>query len=104
MTDGMLAREALERKEAWAFLDEAIRVLLASSPEFRERCREMLGSGRGCLEFEMDLRGAMLGGAAQGASEVLSELDGELAAPSCEGCGSRTLDKATLPVQLARTP
>jgi len=58
-----LAREALERKEAWAFLVEGVRVLLASSPEFRERCREMLGSGRGCLEFEMDLRGAGRDGA-----------------------------------------
>ena len=67
MADGTLAREALERKEAWAFLVEGVRVLLASSPEFRERCREMLGSGRGCLEFEMDLRGAGRVGSAVGA-------------------------------------
>ena len=95
MTDGMLAREALERKEAWAFLGDGVRMLLASSPEFRERCREMLGSGRGCLEFEEDLRGAVLRGAARGASEVLSELDGELDAPSCEGCGARMHRRGT---------
>ena len=95
MTDGMLAREALERKEAWAFLGDGVRMLLASSPEFRERCREMLGSGRGCLEFEEDLRRAVLGGAARGASEVLSELDGELDAPSCEGCGARMHRRGT---------
>ena len=89
MTDGMLARDALERKDAWAFLDEDLRRLLASSPEFRERCREMLGSGRGCLEFEVDLRGAVLDGVARGVSEVLSELDGQLDAPSCARCGSR---------------
>ena len=100
MTDGMLAREALERKEAWAFLGDGVRMLLASSPEFRERCREMLGSGRGCLEFEEDLRGAVLGGAARGASEVLSELDGELSAPSCEGCGARMHRRGTRALSL----
>ena len=95
MTDTMLARGALERKEAWAFLVEGVRMLLASSREFRAQCREMLESGRGCLEFEEDLRGAMLGGAARGMSEVLSELDGELAAPSCGRCGSRMHRRGT---------
>ena len=47
------------------------------------------------LEFEMDLRGAVLRGSARGASEVLSELDGELAVPSCEGVrGSRMRRRA----------
>ena len=49
----------------------------------------MLGSGRGSLELEEGLRGAVLDGAARGLSEVLSELDGELTTPACEGCGSR---------------
>ena len=95
MTDWMLAREALERKEGWAFLVEGIGRLLASSPEFREQCREMLGSGRGSLEFELGLREAALGGTARGLSAVLSELDGELEAPSCERCGSRMHRRGT---------
>ena len=40
MTDGVLARDALERKEEWAFPAAAVRRRLWSSPEFRERCRE----------------------------------------------------------------
>ena len=89
MTEGMLAREALERKERWEFLAEEARLLLASSPAFRERCLGMLGSGAGSLDFETGLRGGLLDGAARGLSEVLSELDGELEAPSCGRCGSR---------------
>ena len=90
MTDGMLAREALERKEEWAFLSEAVGRLLSSSPEFRERCRGTLRGGRGFREFELDLRGALLAGAAAGASEVLSELDAEFDAPACGRCGGAT--------------
>ena len=89
MTDGMLAREALERKESWAFLAAEIGSLLASSAEFRGRCWQMLEGGACGLEFEVGLRGAVLDGTARGLSEVLSALDGELAAPSCERCGSR---------------
>lgn len=89
MTDGMLAREAQERKEKWAFLVEGMALFLSSSPEFRERCLEMLGSGLGSLEFETGLRGGLLDGGARGLSEMLSELDGELEAPSCGRCGSR---------------
>ena len=48
-----------------------------------------LEGGGGDAEFEVGLRGAVLDGTARGLSEVLSALDGELAAPSCERCGSR---------------
>ena len=66
---------------AAAGVGERVGLLLMNSTEF--------------LEFEMDLRGAMLRGSARGASEVLSELDGELAVPSCEGVrGSRMRRRA----------
>ena len=95
MTDGMLAREALERKEKWAFLGGEIGRLMASSPQFRERCMELLLGSGGFLDFETDLRGGLLEGAAQGLSAVLSELDGELEAPSCGRCGSRMHRRGT---------
>ncbi len=103
MTDGMLAREALERKEEWAFLAEEVGRLLASSAEFRGRCRGTLGGGRGFREFELDLRGALLAGAAAGASEVLSELDAEFEAPACGRCGAamnRRGTRAAAPLSL----
>ena len=103
MTDVMLAREALERKEEWAFLVVAVRLLLMSSPEFRERCRGTLRGVRGFREFELDLRGALLGGAALGASEILSELDGEFEVPACARCGSamhRRGTRSTVPLSL----
>jgi len=66
---------------AAAGVGERVGLLLMNSTEF--------------LEFEMNLRGAMLRGSARGASEVLSELDGELAVPSCEGVrGSRMRRRA----------
>ena len=86
MTEGMLARDALERKKAWAFLEENVLRLLASSPEFRELCRGVLTGARGFREFELDLRGALLGGAAA-VSEGLSALDAESGAPACGACG-----------------
>ena len=95
MTDGMLAREALERKEQWAFLAREIGQLMASSPKFRERCAELLLGSGGFLDFETDLRDGLLEGAAQGLSAVLSELDGELEAPSCERCASRMHRRGT---------
>ncbi len=95
MTEGMLARDALERKKAWAFLEEKVLRLLASSPEFRELCREVLGGGRGFREFELDLRGALLGGAAAAVSEGLSALDGESGAPACGACGSAMVRRGT---------
>ena len=95
MTEGMLARDALERKEAWAFLEEKVLRLLSSSPEFRELCREVLGGGRGFREFELDLRGALLGGAAAAVSEGLSALDAESGAPACGACGSAMVRRGT---------
>lgn len=70
MTEGMLAREALG----------------------------MLGSGAGSLDFETGLCGGLLDGAARGLSEVLSELDGELEAPSCGRSGSRMHRRGALAV------
>lgn len=52
MTDGMLAREALERKDGWTFLAAEIGSLLASSAEFRGRCWRMLEGGGGGAELE----------------------------------------------------
>ena len=95
MTDGMLARDALKRKEEWAFLEEKVRRVLASSPEFRELCRETLSGGRGFREFELDLRGGLLGGAAAAVSEGLSALDGESEAPACGRCGSAMVRRGT---------
>lgn len=66
MTEGMLAREALERKEKWAFMAEGVALFVASAPAFRERCLEMLASGLGSLDFETGLRDGLLAGAARG--------------------------------------
>ena len=95
MTEEMLAQDALERKKAWAFLEAAVRRRLLSSPEFRELCREVLAGGRGFREFELDLRGALLGGAAAGVSENLSALDAESGAPACGACGSAMVRRGT---------
>ncbi len=95
MTEGMLARDALERKKAWAFLEAAVRLLLLSSPEFRELCREVPTGARGFREFELDLRGALLGGAAAAVSEGLSALDAESGVPARGACGSAMVRRGT---------
>ena len=95
MTEGMLGREALERKRDWLFLAELVQLLLTSSPAFAALCRRMLLGGSGFREFELDLRAALLAGAAAGASEVLSSLDGELEAPPCGECGSARRRRGT---------
>ena len=96
MTDDMVGREALERKEDWFFLAEEVRGLLTLSPKFAALCRRMLAGGSGGFrEFELALRGALLAGAAAGASEVLSALDGELEAPPCGECGSARRRRGT---------
>ena len=96
MTDDMVGREALERKGDWFFLAEEVRGLLTLSPKFAALCRRMLAGGSGGFrEFELALRGALLAGAAAGASAVLSALDGELEAPSCGRCGSARRRRGT---------
>ena len=96
MTDDMVGREARERKEDWFFLAEEVRGLLTLSPKFAALCRRMLAGGSGGFrEFELALRGALLAGAAAGASEVLSALDGELEAPPCGRCGSARRRRGT---------
>ena len=82
-------------QEGVGFSGEKVLRLLSSSPEFRELCREVLGGGRGFREFELDLRGALLGGAAAGLSEGLSALDAESGAPACGACGSAMVRRGT---------
>ena len=95
MTEEMLAWDALKRKEEWAFPEAAVRLLLLSSPEFRELCRGVPTGARGFREFELDLRGALLGGGAAAVSEGLSALDAESGAPACGRCGSAMVRRGT---------
>ena len=81
-------------QEGVGFSGENVLRLLSSSPEFRELCREVLGGGRGFREFELDLRGALLGGAAA-VSAGLSAPDAESGAPACGACGSAMVRRGT---------
>ena len=89
------------------FSGAAVRRLLLSSPELRELCREVPTGARGFREFELDLRGALLGGGAAAVSEGLSALDAESGAPACGGCGSamvRRGTRSTAPLSLPGLP
>ena len=84
-----LVLNASRASDALSEAAEEVRGLLTLSPKFAALCRRMLAGGSGGFrEFELALRGALLAGAAAGASEVLSALDGELEAPPCGECGS----------------
>ena len=95
MTDGMLAREARERKEKWGFLADEVGALLDTSSEFAALARAAAYGEEDFGEFERGLREAVLSGTGAGLSAALTAADAEREAPDCAACGSAMRRRAT---------
>ena len=92
MTERMLAREALERKEnreKWEFPRLEVRRLVEGSEEFGALAAALLAGDEDFAAFERGGREALLEGFAEGLSARLSALDAAREAPTCGECGSR---------------
>ena len=92
MTERMLAREALERKEnreKWEFPRLEVRRLVEGSEEFGALAAALLAGDGDFAAFERGGREALLEGFAEGLSARLSALDAAREAPTCGECGSR---------------
>jgi len=92
MTERMLAREALERKEnreKWEFLRLEVRRLVGGLEELGALAAALLAGDEDFAAFEGGGRGSLLEGFAEGLSARLSALDAAREAPTCGECGSR---------------
>ena len=85
MTERMLAREALERKEKWEFPRLEVGRLVEGSEELGALAAALVAGDGDFGAFERGGRGALLEGFAEG----LSALDAAREAPTCGECGSR---------------